>query len=174
MNPIQLRKGDEVIDLNEHPSLLALMHAQQRGVESSIEEIEDISNEIDELREREQMLGDLGQSVKGIRMMIGRRNRQIRLIRERLLAYKANYIEVPDPDGRILSIEDTITHEGDWIWGDQLPNDTPIDALRALKHAKDKGIFQEFRIMLPERRRRRDPMIYGIAGDACFYVASWR
>lgn len=175
MIPIQLLKGDQVIDINQHPSLLALLHAMNRGIESSIAEIDNLEREAIDLKEREKLLLSLGQSVRGVRSRMTRNHNRNSLVRQRLKAYRANNIEVPNPAGFLLNIEDTET-DIPWILGQNLPSDTPLDVLHALAHAKDKEIFTEFRIALPDRTSgsNRDPMIYGVAGDACFYVASWR
>lgn len=162
------------VSLNEHPSLLALLHAQSRGMEQAINEIKALEAEIEELEERASLLEKLGQQTRGTRQRTTMRRRQIDRVRQRLAAYESNYIEVPNPAGDAVSVSGTATDMGHWMWGEELPPDTPLDVLRALNHAKEQGLFEEFRIMLPKGKVKVDPMIYGVAGGACFYVAGWR
>lgn len=175
MESIQLYDKDgRGVDLASHPSLLALCHAQNRSLNDARDLLRDLEIQMDDLAEREKILLSLGQSVQGVR---SRKTRMITRINEtklRIRAYEANYIEVPNPAGDAVYVDGTSTDLGEWQWGDQLPSDTPTDVLRAIKHAKDLGVFEEFRIAKPRGKVKVDPMVYGVAGGACFYVGSWR
>lgn len=166
MSELVLLKDNQPIDLNQMPSLLAALHANSRAVVSTQDEITQTKLEIAELRERLTAYVDLGVPTKGVLSALTRRERRIEELECRLEAHEAHYIEVPDLGGVQIKMDDG-------RWGHRLGTDVPMDVVRALQHARDSGLFDEFRIYTPTSRRR-DPMIVGAAGDAVFYIASWR
>lgn len=164
-----LYRNGQPIDLNEHPSLLASLHASDRAIKGIDERIHEIGAEVAELQEREQLHKDLGLSVKAVRAMITRRNGEMEQLLRRRAAHEKNYLEVPDMGGRWLPLGE----DAERMRFNPIDTSVPLDVLRALKHAKDSGIFDDFRVYEPARTST-DPMIVGLAGGAAFYIASWR
>jgi hypothetical protein len=163
---IELRKEGEPINLNEYPSLLAMLHARQRALRALDEEIEKTEASLVEKTEALQIKERLGMRVQGLRGAITRAEGKLERLARQRDAIEANYLEVPRLPASWLEIAGN-------KWGEALPNDVPLDVLKALEHAYESDLFDEFLIYLPEERGR-DPMIVGIAGDAYFYIASWR
>lgn len=167
---ITLLKDKQQIDLSEHPSLLALLHAQQRLITGIEDEISKINSEIESLQERQRLYESIGQRTVSIKATITRRKKQIAALQSQNNAASAGYVEVPDMGGEVLKTNEI--KEPQW-WHETLPPDTPIDVVRALKHAQDKGLFDEFRVFKPARQGT-DPIVVGVAGGATFYIGSWR
>lgn len=166
MSEITLYKNGKQININEHPSLLAFFHANNRAITRIDDEIQVRLDEIDELNERLELHEELGLKTQGIKSVRTRRKNQVHQLLNRKKAYQKNYLEVPDMDG--FRIEDN----DDQRWGIPLGTDVPIDALRAMKHAKEQGIFDEFQLYKPTLTDT-DPMIVGVCGGRTFYIASW-
>lgn len=179
-----LFKRGQPVDLNQHPSLLAGLHATSRALVSIDEEIRELQQEMAEQTERAEMMEDLGMSTKGPNTAITRCQTKIDHLQKRRSAHEAFYIEFPDLGGAELDVAGTDVTE--WFASGRrytraqdLANDVPMDVLRALKHARDQGIFDQFRLYHPGMAQGRstyqgDPVIVGQAGDAVFYIASWR
>lgn len=163
-NTLVLIKDGKEIDINDHPSLLAAFHANHRAIERVNDEIKLREEEVDELTERLKLHEDMGLPTQGIKSVRTRRKNQIANLKQRRKAYQKNYLEVPNMDGRTI--------EDETFWGARLDTSVPLDALRAMKHAKEQGIFSEFELCEP-RQERTDPMIAGVAGGRRFYIASW-
>lgn len=167
---ITLHKDGAPVTLEDHPSLLALVHAQSRMVEGLREQIKEQSVLLASLKERKELYKQIGTRTQGVANKISRTSRRKRELTAQLAAAESGYIEVPDMGGREVR-----THESDdetW-WTETLPADVPMDVVRALAHAQEQGVFDSFRIYRPASEGT-DPMIVGIAGGATFYVGSWR
>lgn len=168
MSELVLMKNGSPIDLNEHPSLLAALHANNRAINRIDEEIRIREDEIEEFTERIVLHEELGLSTQGLKALRTRRKNHIKQLEKRREAHKKNYLEVPDMGGNPVAMDEY----RDWWPGENLGSEVPLDGLRALKHAKEQELFDEFRIYKPSTTDT-DPMIVGICGDRCFYIASW-
>lgn len=169
MSNLVLIKDGEKIDINDHPSLLASLHANNRAINRINEEIRIRQDEVEELTERLELHQELGLETQGIKALRTRRKNHIAQLKKRKAAHQKNYLEVPDMGGRKLAM-----NEEGWSWRTvNLSTKAPLDVLRALKHAKEQEIFDEFRVYEPSETDT-DPMIVGVVGDATFYIASWR
>lgn len=163
---IVLKKNGEPVDLASHPSLLAMLHATNRAVVSIEAQIHEKEQQIEELREAITLREDMKMPVRGTKALLTRRFNEVEKLRRRRDAHEDNYLEVPRQNGIPVDIDGE-------DWGDSLPSDLPLDVLRALKHAYDGQVFDNFQVYYPTMPGV-DPMLVGIAGDAAFYVASWR
>jgi len=163
---IVLYQDGQALELNEHPSLLGLIHAGHRALNACNKDIKSLTDRLHDLEVKLELYPTIGMSVKGLKATVTRTKNRIQAIRSEMEAIKAHYVEVPMLDSRFLE-----SHE---FQGASLPSDTPVDVVRALAHAKKKNLFDEFRIVLPTPSSTgRDPMIVGVAGNRHFYVASW-
>lgn len=168
---IQFSKDGTAVDLSSHPSMLALLHAQDRFFKHIEAQKEQIETEIGELDERESLYLEIGQPVQGIRAKRTRRRTELENLEKQESAGRAGYLEVPNMGGEV--IESNETESRSW-WHENLPADTPLDVVRAIAHAQKAGVFDEFQIFKPPPRSGADPIIVGVAGGAVFYVGSWR
>ncbi|MEL6614179.1 MAG: hypothetical protein AAFQ43_00500 [Bacteroidota bacterium] len=180
---ISLRKDGEPIDYDEAlqraPSLAAALMATGRAVVGIDDAMAAIDVDVAELQERLAYHETLGLPTKGLKATITRRGNAKKGLQRRRKVHEAFYIEVPDMGGERLKMGD---HK-DRRWAENLSTEVPLDVLHALAHAKEQGLFDEFRIYTPSGDGV-DPMIVGVLrrnpeaihseADACFYIASWR
>lgn len=169
---IELMRGGQPIDLNQYPSLLALVHARQRALDAIDTEIADLEQRISEREEDVELREDMGMATQGLKGTITRWRNRIAALEDEQAAHEANYLQIPaDREARRIALD----YDDDMRWAISLPSDVPLDVMRALHHAYNQCLFDSFVLYLPRARGRgSDPIIAGIAGGAHFYIASWR
>jgi len=162
-----LKEGKLVQDLSNYPSILAFLHASNRAIEATKQQIREAQDSLPELEERRDLYQKMNIKNRGVKVAITRTRNRIKALGRELEAHRANYVEVP-----VLESEEII---GESWRAEGLPVNTPMDVVRALDRAHSSGLFDELRIVLPATRTARDPMIVGVirATRANFYIASW-
>lgn len=173
MSDLVLYRDGQPIDLNEHPSLLASLHASDRAITEIDDEIAEIEARREELTERIELHEAIGLPAKGPKSVRTRLGHRMGGLKRRRQAHQKNYLEIPDMGGDLLKIGENPWGHRRWDPRENLSTSVPLDVLRALKHAKEQDIFDEFRLYAPFDTGG-DPVIVGVAGGATFYIASWR
>lgn len=171
MDNNEVIKADSPVTFADLPtSIQQALLANSEAIKGVDLEVEKTRAEIDETREKLHYAEQAGMATKGLKSIITRRQKHIKLLKRTRVAYQRGYIEIPNLVRDANTISTDLAPDGRH-WNVTIPTSAPARVYKAVAEAVTAGTFER---VVYYNDQMGDPIIAGVIGDRRFMVTAWR